>query len=156
MLVFGEKLLIVVGLITCEGWGSANEPRSSWRRSAQGWSSPRRGSEESEVVRVREGVHVPGVMLKCGVTYGTARWDVTIFGQDTMRKASCCAWATHVREVNAWRDDWNLKDNCDNRLGQARWQHAQEKKRVRVVCTCYTHRAPNKLLPDSSVTRYHG
>ena len=36
-------------------------------------SSPRRGSEESEVVRVREGVHVPGVMLKCGVTYDIAR-----------------------------------------------------------------------------------
>ena len=32
-------------------------------------SSPRRGSEESEEVRVREEVHVAGVMIKCGVTY---------------------------------------------------------------------------------------
>ena len=25
------------------------------------------------------------------------------------------------------RDDCNLKDNCDNRLGQARWHNAHEK-----------------------------
>ena len=32
-----------------------------------------------------------------------------------------------MREVIACRDDCNLKDNCDNKLGQARWQNAHEK-----------------------------
>ena len=44
-----------------------------------------------------------------------------------MRNASCCASATHVREANAWRDDCNLNNNSENRLGQARWQSAHEK-----------------------------
>ena len=116
--------MIVVGLITCEGWGSANEPRSSWRRSAQGWSSPRRGSEESEVGRVSARYRC-NAQVSCNVWHCAMRCDD--FGQDTIRKASCCAWATRVCEVNAWRDDCILKNNCDNRLGQARWQSAHEK-----------------------------
>ena len=84
--------------------GSANEPRSSWPRSAQGSSSPRRGSEESELGRVKEGVHVPSVsvMLKWGATYDIARWDVTIFRQDTIRKASHCALSHANQCVTRW------------------------------------------------------
>ena len=82
---------------------------------AQGWSSPRRGSEESDVGRVRERVHVPGVgvMLKWCVTYDIARWDVTIVGKTqyaklhvvleprvcvkTMRDEMTVAWRTPVK-----------------------------------------------------------
>ena len=128
----------------CEGWSSTNEPRSSWRRSAQGWTLTEKmilgkwgSSRQGRSARARCNAQV-----WCNVWHCAMRCDD--FGQHTMRKASCCAWAANIREVNAWRDDCNLKDNCDNRLWQARRQNAHEKNvcAVGVLITPLTSLTP--------------
>ena len=77
--------MILVGLYDLWGIGSsANEQTLNLdvdrrRVEAHREEDPRK----IEVGRVREGVHVPGVgvMLKWGVKYDIARWDVTFFGK---------------------------------------------------------------------------
>ena len=49
------------------------------------------------------------------------------FEGKTQTMCSVIPWATRVRAVSAWQCGCMHLDNCDNRLGQARWQTVHEK-----------------------------
>ena len=94
------------------------------------------GHVSKTVSKIRKRVNVLGV-VKWGVTCDIARWSVDVLVQDTnsvLRDPLSHA----VRGVSAWLCGCTYLDNCDHRLGQARWQNPHAKKRVRGRCTVHT------------------
>ena len=83
-----------------------------------------------------------------GATYDIARWSVTVLGQDTnnvlrdsLRHA--CAWGQCAKSVTRWLY------NCDNKLGQARWQTVYETN----VCAVGVMFTLTRRLPEISSKR---